>query len=301
MALRPTRKRIPGIPVFLCLYLCSPSVILASVDVCQDPAAYSHLSVGFDNFGESSLDNQFGLLDRDNFNFDLLFKSPSQKFLYGAGHRYSIFDFEPERPETNGHLHTFILPLHRLTQDDRRSFRASIAAALSASSNVMGNADEYADDAFQVLAALIWGRQLSARLTLRYGICGDHRFGIFQVYPALSAHWQPHPDWKVQLGFPTSQLSYQWSAQATSSIRISPDGNEWYVRNRSLTSHSRIIDKSYALLCEFDWQMRDSLVVSFSVGRQFHNRIELTLFDQSRVRLSSHPVTRVGAALEWRF
>lgn len=301
MALGQLRKSVNGARVFLFLYLCSPSVILASVDICQDPAAYSHLSFGFDNFGESSLDNGFGLLDRNNLYFDLLIKSPSEKFLYGVGHRYSIIDFEPERPETNGHLHTFFLPLHRLTQDDRHSFRASIAPALSASSNVMGNADEYADDAFQVLAALIWGRQLSERVSLRYGICGDHRFGNFQVYPSLGVHWQPHPDWKVLLGFPTSQLSYQLSVQATSIIRISPDGNEWYVRNRSLKNHSKFIDKSYALLWEFDWQMRESFVISFSVGRQFHNRIELTLFDQSRVRLSSHPVTRVGAALELRF
>ena len=289
------------VPVFLFLYLGCLSDILASADVCQDPAANSHLSVGFDNFGKSSLDNAFGLLARDNLHFDLLLKSASEKFLYGAGHRYSIFDFEPERPETNGHLHTFFLPLHKLTGDDRRNFRISIAPAVSASSNIMQDLEEFADDAFQVLAALIWGRQLSDRLSLRYGICGDHRFGNYQVYPSLGAHWQPHPDWQIQLGFPTTQVAYRLSAQATSSIRIGPDGNEWYVRNRSRTRHSQFVSESYMLLWAFDWQMQDSFALTFSVGRQLHNQIEITQFDQSRVRLSGDPVTRFGAALEWRF
>ncbi len=295
------RKLVNGARVFLFLYLCSPSVILASVDICQDPAAYSHLAVGFDSFGESTLDNDFGLLDRENFNFDLLLQSPGEKFLYGAGHRYSIFDFEPERPETNGHLHTFFLPLHRLTGDDRQNFRLSIAPALSGSSNVGPELDDYADDAFQILAALIWGKQLSTQVSLRYGICGDHRFGHYKIYPVLGAHWQPHPDWQIQLGFPTSQIAYQLSAQSTASIRISPDGNEWYVRDRSFSSPSRFISESYVLLWAFDWQLHDSFALTLSIGRQFHNRMEIIHFDQSRVRLSGDPVTRVGAELEWRF
>lgn len=285
----------------LCLYLAGLADVLASVDICGDPDTYSRLSINLVRYSDSTFDNDAGAVGQKNNNFDLMFITDDDMILFGAGHRYTIFDVAGLQPETNGHLHTFFLPLHKLTGDDRRSFRLSIAPVLSASSNVFNKLDEYSSDALQVLAALVWGRRLSDRVSLRFGLCGDHRFGDYQVYPLISVHWQPHPDWTVQLGFPTSQLSYQLSAGATSTIRISPDGNEWFVLDKSRANHSRFIYEAYALEWAFAWEVRKNFAITASVGRQFHNRFEMTLLDKSRVRISSQPVTRVGAALEWRF
>ena len=298
---KPTTYEVRRCLVCICLCLTGVAEVLASVDICQDPATYSHLSLAFARHGDSTFDNAPGAVDQENNNFDLLFKSAGDKLLFGAGHRYTIFDFEPLQPETNGHLHTFFLQLHKLIENDDHSFRFSIAPALSVSSNVGNRLDKYKDDAFQLLAALIWGRRLSDRVSLRYGICGDHRFGEYQIYPLLSMQWQPHPDWNVQLGFPTSQLSYQVSARLTSTIGIKPDGNEWYVLDEARASRSQFVYESYALEWAFDWELRDSFVITASVGRQIHNQFEMTLIDKSRVRLTGDPVTRVGAALEWRF
>ncbi len=285
----------------LCLYLAGLADVLASVDICGDPDTYSRLSINLVRYSDSTFDNDAGAVGQKNNNFDLMFITDDDMILFGAAHRYTIFDVAGLQPETNGHLHTFFLSLHKLTGDDRRSFRLSIAPALSASSNVFNKLDEYSSDALQVLAALVWGRRLSDRVSLRFGLCGDHRFGDYQVYPLISVHWQPHPDWTVQLGFPTSQLSYQLSARATSTIRISPDGNEWFVLDKSRANHSRFIYEAYALEWAFAWEVRKSFAITASVGRQFHNRFEMTLLDKSQVRISSQPVTRVGAALEWRF
>lgn len=285
----------------LCLYLACPADVLASVDICQDPATYSNLSLAFDNHSASTIDNGPGTIDQENRKLDLLIKTAGDKLLFGAGHRYTIFDVEALQPATNGHLHTFFLPLHKLSGNDRRSFRLSIAPAFSASSNVFNKLGKYSGDALQVLAALVWGRRLSDRISLRFGLCGDHRFGDYQVYPLVSVRWQPHPDWSVQLGFPTSKLSYQVSARATSMIRIMPDGNEWFVLDKSRANHSKFIYEAYALEWAFAWELRKSFAITATVGRQLHNRFEMTLLDKSRVRLSSQPVTRVGAALEWRF
>lgn len=284
----------------LCLCLTGLSEVLASVDICEDPGTYSRLSIDVVRYSDSTFDNGAAAVGQKNNNFDLLFKKEDDTYLFGAGHRYSIFDVDPLQPQTNGHLHTFFLPLHILTGNEHRSFRASIAPALSASSNVFDN-QKITNDAFQLLVALVWGRRLSNRTTLRYGICGDHRFGEYQIYPVISAQWQPHPDWNIQLGFPTSWLSYQISARSSSVIRIKPDGNEWYVLDRNLVNHSQFVYESYALEWAFDWELRESFVITASVGRQFHNRYEMTLLDQSRVRVSGDPATRVGAALEWRF
>jgi len=291
---------VRGTLAFVCLCFTSLSDVLASVDICQDPTTYSKLSVAFTNHSDSTFDNGAGTVGQENNNFDLMFTTDDDDLLFGAGHRYSIFDVDPLQPETNGHVHTFFLPLHKLTGNDDRNFRASIAPALSASSNVFDNR-KITSDAVQLLAALVWGRRLSDRMSLRYGICGDHRFGDYQIYPLISVQWQLHPDWNVQLGFPASQLTYQISKRFRSMIRITPDGNEWYVLDKSLVNHSQFIYESYALEWTFDWELRESLMITASVGRQLHNRFEMTLLDQSRVRLSSDSVSRVGAALEWRF
>ncbi len=284
-----------------CLCLAVISDAWASADVCEDPDEYSHLSFALSNQSDSAIDQGPASVGLQNRNVDLQFKTKGEKLLLGIGHRYSIFDIEPIQPATNGHLHTYFLPLHKLTGSDERSFRFSIAPALSLSSNVGDELNEYKDDAFQLLVALIWGKRVSDRVSLRYGICGDHRFGDYQVYPSVSVQWQFHPDWHLQLGFPTSRLSYQASPKLSSSIRIAPDGNEWFVLDKSLTSHSQFIYEAYVLEWAFDWELNESFVISASVGRQVHNRFEMTLSDQSRVRLSGDAVTRVGAALEWRF
>lgn len=291
---------VRGYFVCVCLGLIGLSNVLASVDVCEDPDKYSRLSIDIVRYSDSTFANGAGVVGQKNNNFDLMFKTNDDKVLFGAGHRYSIFDVDPLQAGTNGHLHTFFLPLHILTGTDHRSFRASIAPALSASSNVFDNR-KISNDAFQLLVALVWGRRLSDRTSLRYGICGDHRFGDYQIYPVISAQWQPHPDWRIQLGFPTSWLSYQVSARLTSMIRITPDGNEWYVLDRTLVNHSQFVYESFALEWAVDWEVGESFAITASVGRQIDNRFEMTLVDQSRVRLSSNSVTRVGAALEWRF
>ena len=284
----------------MCLSLFCFSDSLAGVDICRQPTVYSQLSIAYYKHEKSSFESGIGETKQENVNFDLLFKL-NDNWAFGAGHRYTILNVEPLELQTNGHLHTFFLPLHRQSQSDRKSFRFSIAPALSASSNVMRNPGEYQVDALQLLAALVWSRQLSDRMSLRYGVCGDHRFGRYEIYPLISVAWQPHADWTVELGFPASQLTYRVSASLTSSLRIAPDGNAWYVRDKSLQKRSRLVYEARMLEWAFNWQAHEHIVMTASVGRQFHNRYEMTLLDDSRVRLSSDAVTRIGAALAWRF
>ncbi|MCH7833483.1 MAG: hypothetical protein IH911_00090 [Proteobacteria bacterium] len=284
----------------MCLSLFCFSNSLAGVDICRQPTVYSQLSIAYYKHEKSSFESGIGETKQENVNFDLLFKL-NDNWAFGAGHRYTILNVEPLELQTNGHLHTFFLPLHRQSQSDRKSFRFSIAPALSASSNVMKDPGEYKTDALQLLAALVWSRQISDRMNVRYGVCGDHRFGRYEIYPLISVAWQPHADWTVELGFPASQLTYRVSRSLTSSLRIAPDGNEWYVRDKSLQKRSRLVYEARMLEWAFNWQAHEHIVMTASVGRQFHNRYEMTLLDDSRVRLSSDAVTRIGAALAWRF
>lgn len=286
--------------VGLWLSLCSFSNGLASVDVCQQPTSYSHVSVAHYYDKKSSLERGQGNVKQKNYNFDLLFRL-SDNWAVGAGHRYTILNVEPLELQANGHLHTFFLPLHRESQSDHKSFRLSIAPTLSASSNIMKDPREYNADAFQLIAALVWSRKLSDRAIVRYGVCGDHRFGNFEIYPSVSVDLHPDSDWIIRLGFPTSQLTYQVSTNLTSSLQIAPDGNEWSVKDKSLERQSIVVYESWLLEWTVSWLAHEHFTVKAGVGKQFKNRYEMTLLNNDRVRLHTDPVIRLGVALTWRF
>ena len=286
--------------VGLSLFLCCFSNSLASVDVCEQPTAYSHLSVAHYNCEKSLLERGLGDIKQKNNDFDLFFRLNSN-WTTGAGHRYTILDVDPLELQTNGHLHTFFLPLHRESQSDHKSLRFSIAPALSASSNVMKDPREYDADAFQLVAALVWSREISDRVTVRYGVCGDHRFGNFEIYPSVSVDFQPDSDWTITLGFPMSQLSYQASTSLSSSLQITPNGHEWYVKDKSMEKQSSVVYEAWLLEWTISWLAHERFMVKAGVGRQFENRYEMTLLNEDRVRVHADSVIRLGVALTWRF
>ena len=292
--------RMIGRAVGVCLSLMCVSNSLAAVDVCQPPTDYSHLSVAYSSHAESSFAGGDGQSNQRNHNIDLLFRL-SESWAIGAGHHYDILGIEQLRPQSNGHVHTVFLPLHRISKSGNNSVRFSVAPALAASSNVVKDPGEYSADAFQLLGALVWTRDLSNGTTLRYGVCGDHRFGSYKLYPSISIEWQPHVDWTIGLGFPKTRVVYRASKTFDSSLLITPDGNEWHVRDKRMEKQSQLIYEASLIEWAFRWKASKHIAISASVGRQFDNRYELTLLDDRRVRLSGDSVTRIGAVLDWRF
>ena len=86
-----------------------------------------------------------------------------------------------------------------------------------------------------------------------------------------------------------------------SSLRVSPNGNEWYVKDKSLEKSSTLIYDAYVLEWAFNWRLHQHLALSAIVGREFGGRYDMTLSDDSRVRLAGHSATIVGATLTWSF
>ncbi len=290
------RKSIIG----MCLLLFCTTKGLAAVDICDRPDVSSHASFGALAGNKAKLDDGLGEVEQEDYSVDLGYQFENDWSL-GVGHRYTIFRFGPIEPQTNGHVHTLFVPVHRVKHSEGKSFRLSVAPALSASSNVVKDAGEYDADAMQLLAAALWHRALNDTTGLSYGVCGDHRFGSYRIYPLLSFNWQPRPDWTIKLGFPTASLSYQATRRLNSSLRFGPNGNEWYVKDKTLRNASQFIHESYLLEWALDWQAYKRFVITAGIGWQFHNRYELTLLDGSQVRLSSDSFTRVGASIAWRF
>lgn len=280
--------------------LVAPSISLAGVGVCESPVDFSRIAVGYYDYDESGLAGTAEQVRRNNHNIDLHYQH-GDTWSFGAGHRYVILDTDPLELQTNGHLHTVFFPVHRLSHSGDNGFRFSIAPTLSASSNVMKDPGEYSADTFQLLAALIWTRELSGRTDLRYGVCGDHRFGEYEIYPSVSIAWRPHPALMIELGFPTTRLSYQATPSVDLSLRVAPDGNEWHVKNKGLEKQSQLVYEAALVEWTLSWHPVDDFALTLAVGRAFDNAYDVTLLDDRRVELAGDAVMRVGATLEWRF
>lgn len=280
--------------------LLAPAVVFGSIDVCEQPEDLSRLSLGYHEQDAVDLARNAGRIRRDSRDFDLQYRL-GDTWLVGLGHRYVILDVAPAELQTNGHLHTLFVPLHRQSVSDGKSFRFSVAPGLSASSNVMKDPGEFGTDTFQLLVAVAWSRELSEDANLRYGLCGDHRFGKYAVYPSITLDWRPRPDLMIQLGLPVTRLTYEATPAIEISLRVSPDGNEWHVKSKDLDKQSRLVYRALLIEWALRWQASEHVGVTVGVARAFENRYEATLLDDVRVELSHDAATRVGAALEWRF
>lgn len=269
----------------------------AGVSVCDDPAARSFVAGAFVYHDRSALIERAGATNQENRDLDVFVASPSKPVSYGFGHRYMIFDFSGIEPQTNAHLHTSFVPLHW----QRNDLRLSAAIALSASSNVMGHPQEYESETLQILFALVTAREINERLTFDYGVCGDHRFGEYQVYPVAGIDWRPHPDWQLALGFPKTRIGYTIVEQLTSALQIAPDGNQWRVENRDFSAESDFVYEAIALEWITAWEPWPELSLAVSLGRQLRNRYEMTLANGERVKVSGEPADRIGFAVRWRF
>jgi hypothetical protein len=282
------------------LFLPCVSIAFTNAQVCHALALESHLSIAYYDHERTRLGTGGGTSKSEDFGTDLLYHARGD-WSYGFGHRTTVLNVDGLDLQTNGYLHTFFLPVHRLSESNGRRFRFTIAPALSGSSNVVKNPDEYSSNALQMLVALVWERPLRDRWALSYGICGDHSFGDYRVYPAVSANWQPHPRWSVEFGFPRSQLTVRLSKSVASVLRIAPNGNEWYIKDKSLRRNSQLVYEAYLFEWAFKWRAHENFMLAASVGRELDRDYDLALLDENVVRLPGDDATRVGVALAWIF
>lgn len=289
------RRVDPAVALAFAVLAGSPAP--AAVEVCDEPESRSFAAAALAFHERSSIRERAGATHQENQRLDVLVASPSETLAYGFGHRYVIFDFSGIEPQTNAHVHTSWAPLHWR----RRNLRLSAAIALSGSSNVMGHPQEYESETVQLLFAITRGSEIDERLTVSYGICGDHRFGEYRIYPVGGVDWRPHPDWRLELGFPRTRIGYTITERLASALQIAPDGNEWHVKNRDFSADSKFAYEAVALEWITTWQPVNELTVALSLGRQVRNRYAMTLASGERVSVSGEPADRVGFEVRWRF
>jgi hypothetical protein len=118
-------------------------------------------------------------------------------------------------------------------------------------------------------------------LELRYGVCGDHRFGSYKLYPSITVGWQPRTDLTIEVGFPTTRLTYRALPNSSLSLRFAPYGNEWHVKSKDMEKQSQLVFEASLVECTITWQARKQLTVTASVGRILHGQYDVTLLDDT--------------------
>lgn len=219
-------------------------------------------------------------------------------FVMGYGHEYTIVDMDtrssgaPE-PSSNGHLHTLYMPMD-FSVFLGRDWRLRLQPALSVSSNQLTDPGELDSNALQLHLAFSRQWRPSPDTDWRAGICADHRFGDFLVYPTATWHRVSGP-WEMRLGFPDSDVSRAFGGAFTSGIRLFPAGNRWHVHDDPPPGDSFFTHKAWQAEWYVQGRFMQSWRAEFSLGKLFDNRFELSLKTGQKVRWST------DASLQLRF
>lgn len=288
--------------------LALPAAAWPSPTVCESPGRSSFASVEFMNYERAALamgsDFSNPETNQETRDFELGFADDAGRFAWGIAHRYHIFDFSSAasgiEPQTNGHVHTTHVPLHWRFEGHRK-WRVSIAPALSTSSNVYGHPREWESESFALLAALVATSRVSRRSSFRYGLCGDHRFGEYTLYPVAAFLWRPAPRWRLELGFPATSIRFEATDRVRSTLGAAPDGNAWHVADDELAASSQLVHEAIALEWTTEWRVLPTLALSLTLGRELDNRYKMTLANGERVALDGAPADRLGIGIRWTF
>ena len=297
-ALQRHDRRSPAVLALACALLAAPPAQGAgSYDVCREPAPESAFRAGYRLYDDVGLAG--GDLGRDNWAADLVFRN-GDEWLIGGSYRGTLLDESEIGFDTNGYLHSFYFELHRLRTGDER-VRWAIAPALSGSSNVTKDPDEYDGEAWQLLFAAVWEWPANDTLSYRAGLCADHRFGRYRAYPVVAVAWRPHRDWLIEAGFPDTRVSFRPGSPLHGALAVYPNGNEWYVKDQSLEHASMFEYRAWAADLSFTWRATPGVSLTLVGGVDFDAEYRGELDDGTRPTLDAGSVARAGIEFEWTF
>lgn len=273
-----------------CAFRAAAAAVPASL--CGD-GSLPGLSLGYYAYDSAEVQPTAGTTEVDRYSVDLVFRAGNY-FSYGAAYRGTHLNESGIDLQTNGYLHTFLLPLQAKFGSSHSGWRFSVAPVLSGSSNVVKDPDEWAADAWQLLAAIVGDRALTPAVKLRYGICADHVFGDYRVYPTVGVDWEISERWKVQIGFPQMLMTYSWSDSLATLVSLAPAGNSWLVKDRSLENQSQLEYEAWSVDWQVRWTISGKWRLAVSLGREFDSAYEATLNSGQRLSLDAEPTLRLG-------
>lgn len=299
MELRMLRQRLR--PAGLLLAAFSPALMASSP--CEPVSPDAAMALAHES-GQSrplrAVDAE-QTLQRSGFSLQSARDGDTPGFSYA--HEYSTFSFDPASPSDpepagNGHLHHMGLTLDvsHLMPDDTR---LHLQPALSVSSNQLKHPDRIRGRGLQLNVGLSRHVDIGENTRWRMGLCADHRFGNYRLYPTLA--WQLDTgNWHFSLGLPDSEARLRLSPTLETTVRIAPEGNRWRVQDES-HGYSWFRHRAWQLTGALNWRPTPRLGVAFSVHRLYDNRLDFRLENGQDIRARSDPPLQLELSLSWYF
>ncbi|MCG8610822.1 MAG: hypothetical protein MI864_09840 [Pseudomonadales bacterium] len=222
----------------------------------------------------------------------------------GFSHEYRSVDFQglTSEPQTNGDLHTLQLPLSWASNKDagRSSpYRITLSPTIASSSNALKNPDQLTGSNLQLGFAAQRQIQWSPALTVLLGLCGDHRWGDYRVYPQLGVVWPLTSSAHLQLAYPDSRLTWKIASNFTFTIEIGPAGRQWYVYDKSFNQQSQLQWKAWELRSQWRWKISTQTELTLLLGQRFDQSIQFKTVDNGKVDVGLRDVNYGSIRLRW--
>jgi hypothetical protein len=233
--------------------------------------------------------------------------SPSKLYLngydgsVGVVHKYDILSDHGLTPDarTNGHLHTLALPWQWTRKSSQLSRRFGVAAAVSTSSNGLKNPHKLDHQALQLWLSWEDSRRINGDWDWVMGVCGDHRFGTFRIYPVAGIERKLAGAARLRLAYPDLRLHWPVNSRLLLDLRIEPVGNEWSVYDNDLEKGSRFLWNSWSASAKLTWHLLDGFSVTIDAGRHYDQELEFELNDGSRLRADLDSSVYWSVGLIW--
>ena len=224
----------------------------------------------------------------------------------GYAHDYAIYDFQTPAPSgarsleplTNGHLHRLSLPLD-LSALLPADWDLRLQPALAVSSNFLKEPDRIGLEAFQFNAALMKTFALGGGASWQFGLCADHRFGEYRLYPALAWRWRAE-NWRLRLGWPDSEVRVRLGRDFSTALAVSPSGERWRVHHET-RGDSWFSHEAWQARWSLEWRPRDALGLELSAARLSASRYDFSLSGGEVFEGRSSSPLQLGVSLIWNY
>ncbi len=264
--------------------ICSPTAISYYESITNTSGHKNKLAFSRYDLESTHFDNSLGGIESKGYDISIQWH---QKASNENGVRWAIFhNYTPLNTSgllepVHSHLHKFGTLVQLYAQLTRGRIFLGFNPAISASSNVMKDPEQYNRKALQLAGSIHYESALSNNLTSLFGLCSDNRFGFKRLYPKVGVHWKPTTNWHLVLGYPDSRLQQDLSKRISWIASAEPVGNNWYVLDKQKKFDSNYVYRAYRLRLGLEWKTVDSLSLHFWISRRYSQRYRLAFLQEN--------------------
>lgn len=264
-----------------------------AVDYYGSDSEHHYLAVSYGKIAQSRLhgaiDDQLAMTINKVSSAWVVSNEQHYSFTPGVEFEYTILDFESLTAMTNGHLHTWSLPLNWRVNHPGYELVYNVKPAISVSSNVLRDPDLADRQSLQLNASFVYRSEVSSGLDWLAGLGGDHRFGEYRLYPMAGFIWRFNGDWEIQLAYPDTIIQKEISEQINLSFFAGPRGNQWHVFSKDKTQNSDVTYEDIVIGLSAIWQPHRVFKVTLDIESHTGRALELALEDGTVVRPDVDP------------